>query len=174
MRTPGRPKRSRIEQPTSTGMPQRWRMRGSLRAEVEDVFDHGMREHRRGPAVNYLMGRKCGKWGRGNHFIECETHRGFHTSLGRGDPCTAVRRRENLRSASFRDYAMGRADACTAGLSPAPNVKAALRCRARTLHPQGEEERCGLTAGWDFFCVILSAAKEPGSGILRFADSALE
>ena len=24
----------------------------------------------------------------GNHFIECETRRGFHASLGRGDPCT--------------------------------------------------------------------------------------
>ena len=32
---------------------------------------------------------------------------------GRAEPCTAVRRRENLRSASFRDYAMGRGDPCT-------------------------------------------------------------
>ena len=27
-------------------------------------------------------------WGRGNHFIEYETRGGFHTSFGRGDPCT--------------------------------------------------------------------------------------
>src|SRR5580692_4041536 len=27
-------------------------------------------------------------WGRGNHFTQCETRRGFHASLGRGDPCT--------------------------------------------------------------------------------------
>src|SRR5277367_977221 len=27
-------------------------------------------------------------WGRVNQFIECETRRGFHASLGRGDPCT--------------------------------------------------------------------------------------
>ncbi len=26
--------------------------------------------------------------GRVNHLIECGTHRGFRTSLGRGDPCT--------------------------------------------------------------------------------------
>src|ERR1035437_9477439 len=93
------------------------------------------------------------------NLIVCETHRGFHASLGRGQgrprpptlkaaplvragagltpapsikpprrwrarplprvntalpsprpaaPASAVRRRENLRSASFRDYAMGR------------------------------------------------------------------
>ncbi len=31
-------------------------------------------------------------------FIECETHRGFHTSLGRGNPCTLVlRQRCGLR-----------------------------------------------------------------------------
>ena len=38
-------------------------------------------------------------------------------------PAPAVRRRENLRSASFRDY--------SAGVTPAPSIKAALRCRAR-------------------------------------------
>ncbi len=59
--------------------------------------------------------------------IKCETHRGFHTSLGRAEPCTAVRRRENLRSASFRDYAM-------AAVSRAPNIK----------------KRCGLTASQKF------------------------
>ena len=42
------------------------------------------------------------------NLIVCGTHRGFRTSLGRAEPCTAVRRRENLRSASFRDYTMAR------------------------------------------------------------------
>ncbi len=40
------------------------------------------------------------------NLIVCGTHLGFRTSLGRAEPCTAVRRRENLRSASFRDYTM--------------------------------------------------------------------
>src|ERR1019366_10598081 len=47
-------------------------------------------------------------------------------AAGAAAPAPAVRRRENLRSASFRDYAM-------AGVTPAPTVKAALRCRARPL-----------------------------------------
>jgi hypothetical protein len=28
------------------------------------------------------------EWGRVDHFIECGTRGGFHTSFGRGDPCT--------------------------------------------------------------------------------------
>src|ERR1035437_2134451 len=47
-------------------------------------------------------------------------------AAGAAAPAPAVRRRENLRSASFRDYAM-------AGVTPAPTVKAALPCRARPL-----------------------------------------
>src|ERR1035441_5149610 len=43
---------------------------------------------------------------------------------GAAAPAPAVRRRENLRSASFRDYAM-------AGVTPAPSTKAARRWRAR-------------------------------------------
>src|ERR1019366_10204225 len=67
-------------------------------------------------------------------------------AAGAAAPAPALRRRENLRSASFRDYAMGRwhgwpglrsvvtrGHCQRAGLSPAPSIKAALRCRARPL-----------------------------------------
>src|ERR1700722_20611137 len=33
------------------------------------------------------LGQGAGE-GRGNHLIKCETRGGFHTSFGRGDPCT--------------------------------------------------------------------------------------
>ena len=36
-------------------------------------------------------------------------------AAGAAAPAPAVRRRENLRSASFRDYAMGMGDPCTQG-----------------------------------------------------------
>ena len=39
---------------------------------------------------------------------------------GRAEPCTAVSRRENLRSASFRDYAVKE-------VGPAPSVKTKMR-----------------------------------------------
>src|SRR5208283_5948299 len=58
---------------------------------------------------------------------------------GAAAPAPAVRRRENLRSASFRDYAMAEpagarflftGQPCQRpGVTPAPNVKAALRWR---------------------------------------------
>src|ERR1035437_10438233 len=44
-------------------------------------------------------------------------------AAGAAAPAPAARRRENLRSASFRDYA--------AGVTPAPKVKAARRWRGR-------------------------------------------
>jgi len=46
-------------------------------------------------------------------------------AAGAAAPAPAVRRRENLRSASFRDYA--------AGVTPAPSIKDARRWRARPL-----------------------------------------
>src|ERR1039458_2557743 len=65
--------------------------------------------------------------GRQIHLVECETRLGFTLPwAAAAAPAPAGRRRANLRSASFRDYAM-------AGVTPAPNVKAALRCRARAL-----------------------------------------
>src|ERR1017187_6546388 len=68
-------------------------MRGSLRAVVEDVLDHGMKGTP-SRARRQLLGR------------DVKPPVGFTLPwAGAAAPAPAVRRRENLRSASFRDYA---------------------------------------------------------------------
>ena len=47
---------------------------------------HGVSARRYGMSERTRAARV--RWGRGNHLIVCGTHRGFRTSLGRGDPCT--------------------------------------------------------------------------------------
>src|ERR1019366_9291758 len=82
-------------------------MRGSLRAVVEDVLDHGMKGTP-SRARRQLLGR------------DVKPPVGFTLPwAGAAAPAPAVRRRENLRSASFRDYAME---------EPATNALSLAKC----------------------------------------------
>ena len=72
--------------------------------------------------------------GRGNHFIECGTDRGFRTSLGRGcGPCT---RSEKTRKSAQRIFSR----LCDEPLARLASVKAALRCRVAGLSPAPSEK----------------------------------
>jgi len=79
-------------------------------------------------------------------------------AAGAAAPAPASRRRENLRSASFRDYAM-------AGVTPAPTVKAALRCRARAL-PRARLFPIHIT-GLPCQRVLILASRANGQGVSR-------
>jgi hypothetical protein len=96
---------------------------------------------------------------RGRYEIVCETRRGFHASLGRGDPCTRYKRRggtssllegfggRNVRigsgSLAPRGERVRVRDICAARLSVAPHGI------SETLvpHPTLEDERRPLPTG---------------------------
>jgi hypothetical protein len=78
---------------------------------------------------------------RGRYEIVCETRRGFHASLGRGDPCTQYKRRGGTSSLLEGVGGRGRGAASRpAGEGSGPQATSEVGCRPSFLLPASSRD----------------------------------